>query len=145
MCQGRCVDELESQLSKHGSLKKLYFYHQHLTTVSYSLLGCSVHTCSMRVSLTHCLVCTCILIIGEEIWFDLQIILNMLDWKSRVGFSQHYVCTWRAPTTLLRMAWCCQQFSRMCFSNCSWRGINNYPIIAHSLLFYIYFHLNSRF
>lgn len=30
----RCVDELESQLSKHGSLKKLYFYHQHLTTVS---------------------------------------------------------------------------------------------------------------
>ncbi|CAN1327551.1 Protein NAP1 [Linum perenne] len=25
----RCVDELESQLSKHGSLKKLYFYHQH--------------------------------------------------------------------------------------------------------------------
>nr|GFD14161.1 protein NAP1 isoform X1 [Tanacetum cinerariifolium] len=28
----RCVDELESQLSKHGSLKKLYFYHQHLTT-----------------------------------------------------------------------------------------------------------------
>ncbi|CAL9235589.1 unnamed protein product [Arabidopsis halleri] len=29
----RCVDELESQLSKHGSLKKLYFYHQHLTTV----------------------------------------------------------------------------------------------------------------
>ncbi|CAL5410785.1 unnamed protein product [Camellia sinensis] len=28
-----CVDELESQLSKHGSLKKLYFYHQHLTTV----------------------------------------------------------------------------------------------------------------
>ncbi|KAL5232560.1 hypothetical protein ABZP36_031336 [Zizania latifolia] len=30
----RCVDELEGQLSKHGSLKKLYFYHQHLTTVS---------------------------------------------------------------------------------------------------------------
>ncbi|KAK3006689.1 hypothetical protein RJ639_017583, partial [Escallonia herrerae] len=29
----RCVDELESQLSKHGSLKKLYFYHQHLTIV----------------------------------------------------------------------------------------------------------------
>lgn len=29
----RCVDELESQLSKHGSLKELYFYHQHLTTV----------------------------------------------------------------------------------------------------------------
>lgn len=29
----RCVDELESQLSKHGSLRKLYFYHQHLTTV----------------------------------------------------------------------------------------------------------------
>ncbi|WZY92367.1 hypothetical protein YC2023_064696 [Brassica napus] len=29
----RCVDEIESQLSKHGSLKKLYFYHQHLTTV----------------------------------------------------------------------------------------------------------------
>ncbi|GJN12494.1 hypothetical protein PR202_ga30776 [Eleusine coracana subsp. coracana] len=29
----RCVDELESQLAKHGSLKKLYFYHQHLTTV----------------------------------------------------------------------------------------------------------------
>ncbi|KAK4759691.1 hypothetical protein SAY87_022822 [Trapa incisa] len=29
----RCVDELESQLSKHGSLKKLYFYHQHLTLV----------------------------------------------------------------------------------------------------------------
>ncbi|XP_052201269.1 protein NAP1 isoform X2 [Diospyros lotus] len=29
----RCVDELESLLSKHGSLKKLYFYHQHLTTV----------------------------------------------------------------------------------------------------------------
>ncbi|XP_073011838.1 probable protein NAP1 [Typha latifolia] len=29
----RCVDELESQLSKHGSLKKLYFYHQHLTAV----------------------------------------------------------------------------------------------------------------
>ncbi|GFS42969.1 transcription activator [Actinidia rufa] len=28
-----CVDELESQLSKHGSLKKLYFYHQNLTTV----------------------------------------------------------------------------------------------------------------
>lgn len=34
MWQYRCVDELESQLSKHGSLKKLYFYHQHLTTVS---------------------------------------------------------------------------------------------------------------
>ncbi|XP_039139762.1 probable protein NAP1 [Dioscorea cayenensis subsp. rotundata] len=29
----RCVDELESQLSKHGSLKQLYFYHHHLTTV----------------------------------------------------------------------------------------------------------------
>ncbi|GAB2278303.1 histone chaperone [Dionaea muscipula] len=29
----RCVDELEWQLSKHGSLKKLYFYHEHLTTV----------------------------------------------------------------------------------------------------------------
>nr|POF02434.1 protein nap1 [Quercus suber] len=27
----RCVDELESQFSKHGSLKKLYFNHQHLT------------------------------------------------------------------------------------------------------------------
>jgi hypothetical protein len=30
----RCVDDLESQLSKHGTLKKLYFYHQHLTVVS---------------------------------------------------------------------------------------------------------------
>ncbi|KAL5975750.1 histone chaperone [Asimina triloba] len=30
----RCVDELESLLLKHGSLKKLYFYHQHLTTVT---------------------------------------------------------------------------------------------------------------
>ncbi|KAJ7969308.1 protein NAP1 [Quillaja saponaria] len=29
----RCVDELELQLSKHGSLKKLYFYHQQLTAV----------------------------------------------------------------------------------------------------------------
>lgn len=29
----RCVDELESQLSKHGSLRKLYFYHQHLAAV----------------------------------------------------------------------------------------------------------------
>ncbi|XP_059287439.1 protein NAP1 [Lycium ferocissimum] len=29
----RCADELEYLLSKHGSLKKLYFYHQHLTTV----------------------------------------------------------------------------------------------------------------
>ncbi|KAL2344703.1 hypothetical protein Fmac_005988 [Flemingia macrophylla] len=29
----RCVDELESVLSKHGSLRKLYFYHQHLTAV----------------------------------------------------------------------------------------------------------------
>ncbi|KAL6561854.1 histone chaperone [Orobanche gracilis] len=29
----RCVDELETQLSKYGSLKKLYFYRQHLTTV----------------------------------------------------------------------------------------------------------------
>ncbi|XP_057812053.1 protein NAP1 [Salvia miltiorrhiza] len=29
----RCVDELETQLSKFGGLKKLYFYHQHLTTV----------------------------------------------------------------------------------------------------------------
>ncbi|KAJ3692681.1 hypothetical protein LUZ60_011776 [Juncus effusus] len=29
----RCVDELETQLSKHASLKKLYFYHQHLTAV----------------------------------------------------------------------------------------------------------------
>uniref|UniRef100_A0A803N7I8 Protein NAP1 n=1 Tax=Chenopodium quinoa TaxID=63459 RepID=A0A803N7I8_CHEQI len=29
----RCVDELELQLAKHGSLKKLYFYHQHLTSV----------------------------------------------------------------------------------------------------------------
>ncbi|XP_059657339.1 protein NAP1 [Cornus florida] len=29
----RSVDELEFQLSRHGSLKKLYFYHQHLTTV----------------------------------------------------------------------------------------------------------------
>ncbi|PQP92388.1 hypothetical protein Pyn_30364 [Prunus yedoensis var. nudiflora] len=31
--QIRCVDELESQLSKHASLKKLYFYHQHLIAV----------------------------------------------------------------------------------------------------------------
>ncbi|KAL1537567.1 histone chaperone [Salvia divinorum] len=29
----RCVDELETQLSKFGGLKKLYFYHLHLTTV----------------------------------------------------------------------------------------------------------------
>ncbi|PON42584.1 Nck-associated protein [Parasponia andersonii] len=29
----RCVDELELLLSKHGSLKNLYFYHQHLTAV----------------------------------------------------------------------------------------------------------------
>ncbi|KAK7362524.1 hypothetical protein VNO77_04640 [Canavalia gladiata] len=29
----RCVDELESLLAKHGSLRKLYFYHQHLTAV----------------------------------------------------------------------------------------------------------------
>ncbi|KAL8167962.1 hypothetical protein V2J09_009461 [Rumex salicifolius] len=29
----RCVDELELQLMKHGSLKRLYFYHQHLTAV----------------------------------------------------------------------------------------------------------------
>ncbi|XP_061355533.1 protein NAP1 [Gastrolobium bilobum] len=29
----RCVDELESLLSKHGSLRKLYFYHQNLTAV----------------------------------------------------------------------------------------------------------------
>lgn len=29
----RCVDELEWQLSKHGSLRNLYFYHQHLTAV----------------------------------------------------------------------------------------------------------------
>ncbi|KAL9241252.1 hypothetical protein vseg_015383 [Gypsophila vaccaria] len=29
----RCVDEIELQLAKHGSLKKLYFYHQHLTSV----------------------------------------------------------------------------------------------------------------
>ncbi|KAJ4982250.1 hypothetical protein NE237_033087 [Protea cynaroides] len=29
----RCVDELESQVSKHGSLKNLYFYHHHLTAV----------------------------------------------------------------------------------------------------------------
>ncbi|XP_031487983.1 protein NAP1 [Nymphaea colorata] len=29
----RCIDELESQLSEHGSLHKLYFYHHHLTTV----------------------------------------------------------------------------------------------------------------
>ncbi|GKV03804.1 hypothetical protein SLEP1_g16050 [Rubroshorea leprosula] len=29
----RCVDELEIQLSKHGSLRKLYFHHQHLTAV----------------------------------------------------------------------------------------------------------------
>ncbi|XP_057969886.1 protein NAP1 [Malania oleifera] len=29
----RCVDELESLLSKHGSLKNLYFYHPHLTAV----------------------------------------------------------------------------------------------------------------
>ncbi|KAJ8436851.1 hypothetical protein Cgig2_026175 [Carnegiea gigantea] len=29
----RCVDELDLQLAKHGSLKKLYFYHQHLTSV----------------------------------------------------------------------------------------------------------------
>ncbi|KAF6160665.1 hypothetical protein GIB67_019605 [Kingdonia uniflora] len=29
----RCVDELESQLSKHGCLKKLYFYLHHLTAV----------------------------------------------------------------------------------------------------------------
>ncbi|KAJ4975907.1 hypothetical protein NE237_001013 [Protea cynaroides] len=29
----RCVNELESQLSRHGSLKKLYFYHPHLTAV----------------------------------------------------------------------------------------------------------------
>ncbi|GAB2213864.1 hypothetical protein Droror1_Dr00018186 [Drosera rotundifolia] len=30
----RCVDELEWQLSKHGSLRNLYFYHQHLTAVT---------------------------------------------------------------------------------------------------------------
>ncbi|XP_020589634.1 probable protein NAP1 isoform X1 [Phalaenopsis equestris] len=29
----RCVDELMCQLSKHGSLKNLYFYHHHLTAV----------------------------------------------------------------------------------------------------------------
>ncbi|GAV74406.1 Nckap1 domain-containing protein [Cephalotus follicularis] len=29
----RCIDELELQLSRHGSLKKLYFFHQHLTVV----------------------------------------------------------------------------------------------------------------
>ncbi|PKA52561.1 putative protein NAP1 [Apostasia shenzhenica] len=29
----RCVDELASQLLKHGSLKNLYFYHHHLTAV----------------------------------------------------------------------------------------------------------------
>ncbi|URE44163.1 Membrane-associated apoptosis protein [Musa troglodytarum] len=29
----RCVDELESQLARHGSLMKLYFYHHHLTAV----------------------------------------------------------------------------------------------------------------
>ncbi|XP_068656377.1 probable protein NAP1 [Aristolochia californica] len=29
----RCVDELENRLLKHGSLRKLYFYHHHLTTV----------------------------------------------------------------------------------------------------------------
>ncbi|EPS71603.1 hypothetical protein M569_03148, partial [Genlisea aurea] len=29
----RCMDEPESQLAKFGSLKKLYFYHQHLTNV----------------------------------------------------------------------------------------------------------------
>uniref|UniRef100_A0A1D1YCP6 Protein NAP1 n=1 Tax=Anthurium amnicola TaxID=1678845 RepID=A0A1D1YCP6_9ARAE len=29
----RCADELEFQLSKHGSLRKLYFYHSHLTAV----------------------------------------------------------------------------------------------------------------
>ncbi|XP_074583886.1 putative protein NAP1 isoform X1 [Curcuma longa] len=29
----RCVDELESQLLRYGSFKKLYFYHQHLTVV----------------------------------------------------------------------------------------------------------------
>ncbi|CAA3011100.1 NAP1 [Olea europaea subsp. europaea] len=28
-----CVDELENQLSKYGSLKRLYFYHHQLTTV----------------------------------------------------------------------------------------------------------------
>ncbi|KAG0470469.1 hypothetical protein HPP92_017169 [Vanilla planifolia] len=29
----RCVDELMSELQKHGSLKNLYFYHHHLTAV----------------------------------------------------------------------------------------------------------------
>ncbi|CAK9187137.1 unnamed protein product [Ilex paraguariensis] len=46
----RCVDELESQLSKHGSLKKLYFYHQHLTAVFRNTMfgpeGRPQHCCS---------------------------------------------------------------------------------------------------
>ena len=39
--QIRCVDELETQLSKHANFKKLYFYHQHLTAVSLTLLTCN--------------------------------------------------------------------------------------------------------
>ncbi|XWS62365.1 hypothetical protein CRYUN_Cryun06bG0004600 [Craigia yunnanensis] len=46
----RYVDELESQLSKHGSLKKLYFYHQHLTAVFRNTMfgpeGRPQHCCS---------------------------------------------------------------------------------------------------
>lgn len=46
----RCVDELESQLSQHGSLKKLYFYHQHLTAVFRNTMfgpeGRPQHCCS---------------------------------------------------------------------------------------------------
>lgn len=39
---GRCVDELESQLSKHGSLGKLYFYHTHLSAVSHIIFPTQV-------------------------------------------------------------------------------------------------------
>lgn len=50
----RCVDELENQLSKHGSLKKLYFYHQHLTAVS----SCSLLLSPFPLLLTVVLLCT---------------------------------------------------------------------------------------
>ncbi|CAI9760031.1 unnamed protein product [Fraxinus pennsylvanica] len=46
----RCVDELETQMSKYGSLKKFYFYHQHLTTVfrntMFGLEGRPQHCCA---------------------------------------------------------------------------------------------------
>ncbi|CAD6264426.1 unnamed protein product [Miscanthus lutarioriparius] len=60
-----CVDELESQLSKHGSLTKLYFYQRHLTTVN--------KICRHTISYVESLI--------ESIMGGLEGLINILDSK----------------------------------------------------------------